>query len=235
MLDDGAFGRRGHRHPLSRGAHRPARRRACPTRCAGGTPPRWGSPVGGAGRHEPGAGAAAAGWRNVGRALHADELRDGAGTIEVRVPARGRAGRGRAGRRRVGECRRARRRRSAAWSTSSAADGLRRRYRVRLGRARCVRQRARGPVDLRLRRRGRRRRARRRGRRVPGAAARGRDQGAGGRGRRRRRGRRPRRARGDEDGAHPACATVRGRCGPSTAHPGSRSTSGDLLVELEPA
>ena len=29
----------------------------------------------------------AAGWRNVGRALHADELRDAAGTIEVRVPA----------------------------------------------------------------------------------------------------------------------------------------------------
>ena len=29
----------------------------------------------------------AAGWRNVGRALHADELRDGVGTIEVRAPS----------------------------------------------------------------------------------------------------------------------------------------------------
>jgi acetyl/propionyl-CoA carboxylase alpha subunit len=74
----------------------------------------------------------AAGWRNVGRALHADELRDTAGTIEVRVssldaPAEIRVDGG-------------------EWQTAGsatthdgggvvdvvAADGLRRRYRVRL-------------------------------------------------------------------------------------------------------
>jgi len=72
----------------------------------------------------------AAGWRNVGRALHADELRDPTGTIEVRVsspdaPAEFREGGG-------------------EWQTAGSAtshggmvdlvapDGLRRRYRVRL-------------------------------------------------------------------------------------------------------
>jgi acetyl/propionyl-CoA carboxylase alpha subunit len=71
----------------------------------------------------------AAGWRNVGRALHADELRDAEGTIEVRVsspdsPAEFRV--------------------DGEWQTAGSAtvhggvvdleapDGLRRRYRVRL-------------------------------------------------------------------------------------------------------
>jgi acetyl/propionyl-CoA carboxylase alpha subunit len=71
----------------------------------------------------------AAGWRNVGRALHADELRDGAGTIEVRVPAPDAPAEIRVD----GEWR------SAGSATTHggvvdhvAPDGLRRRYRVRL-------------------------------------------------------------------------------------------------------
>ena len=75
----------------------------------------------------------AGGWRNVGRALHADQFTDAVGRLEVRV-------------------RRARSGRRASWSTThgapsaprpactaelvdltTPADGLRRRYRVRLG------------------------------------------------------------------------------------------------------
>ncbi len=71
----------------------------------------------------------AAGWRNVGRALHADELRDAAGTIEVRVPAPDAPAEIRVD----GEW-------QAAGSATTqngvvdhtAPDGLRRRYRVRL-------------------------------------------------------------------------------------------------------
>ena len=71
----------------------------------------------------------AAGWRNVGRALHADELRDAAGTIEVRVSAPDAP---------------AELRTDGEWQTAGSAatqggivdlvatDGLRRRYRVRL-------------------------------------------------------------------------------------------------------
>jgi acetyl/propionyl-CoA carboxylase alpha subunit len=71
----------------------------------------------------------AAGWRNVGRALHADELRDATGTIEVRVsaldaPAEVRVGdewqaAGSATTR-------------DGWVDHLAEDGLRRRYRVRV-------------------------------------------------------------------------------------------------------
>jgi acetyl/propionyl-CoA carboxylase alpha subunit len=71
----------------------------------------------------------AAGWRNVGRALHADELRDAAGAIEVRVSAPD----GPAELRLDGEW-------QAAGSAITqggivdlaTADGLRRRYHVRL-------------------------------------------------------------------------------------------------------
>jgi acetyl/propionyl-CoA carboxylase alpha subunit len=71
----------------------------------------------------------AAGWRNVGRALHADELRDANGTIEVRVSAPDAP----AELRLDGEW-------QAAGSATcrhgvvdhTAGDGLRRRYRVRL-------------------------------------------------------------------------------------------------------
>jgi propionyl-CoA carboxylase alpha chain len=71
----------------------------------------------------------AAGWRNVGRALHADELRDAAGTIEVRVSAHGAPAELRVD----GEWQAA----GSATTQSGvvdhvAADGLRRRYRVRL-------------------------------------------------------------------------------------------------------
>ena len=71
----------------------------------------------------------AAGWRNVGRALHADELSDAAGTIEVRVPAPDAP---------------AELRVDGEWQIAGSAitrhgvvdhmasDGLRRRYRVRL-------------------------------------------------------------------------------------------------------
>jgi propionyl-CoA carboxylase alpha chain len=71
----------------------------------------------------------AAGWRNVGRALHADELRDAAGTIEVRVSAPDEPAEVRI---------------DAEWQSAGSAttesgvvdhvatDGLRRRYRVRL-------------------------------------------------------------------------------------------------------
>jgi propionyl-CoA carboxylase alpha chain len=71
----------------------------------------------------------AAGWRNVGRALHADELTDAAGTIEVRVPAPNAP---------------AELRVNGEWQVVGsattrhgvvdhiAADGVRRRYRVRL-------------------------------------------------------------------------------------------------------
>jgi propionyl-CoA carboxylase alpha chain len=71
----------------------------------------------------------AAGWRNVGRALHADELRDAAGTIEVRVPAPGAPAEVLVD----GEWRGAG---SAITDRGvvdlTATDGLRRRYRVRL-------------------------------------------------------------------------------------------------------
>ena len=73
----------------------------------------------------------AGGWRNVGRALHVDQFTDAVGTLEVRV-----AGPGQAAEVLV----------DGAWCTvgaagvhgglvdlTSAADGLRRRYRVRLG------------------------------------------------------------------------------------------------------
>jgi acetyl/propionyl-CoA carboxylase alpha subunit len=71
----------------------------------------------------------AAGWRNVGRALHADELRDAAGTIEVRTPSPDAPAEVRVD----GEWR-------AAGSATTAhglvdltsPDGLRRRFRVRL-------------------------------------------------------------------------------------------------------
>ena len=71
----------------------------------------------------------AAGWRNVGRALHADELSDAAGTIEVRVAAPDAPAEVRV---------------DEAWQVAGSAttrhgvvdhlaqDGLRRRYRVRL-------------------------------------------------------------------------------------------------------
>ncbi|HEY6474049.1 MAG TPA: biotin carboxylase N-terminal domain-containing protein [Acidimicrobiales bacterium] len=82
--------------------------------------------------------AAAAGWRNVGRALHADELRDGAGPVWVRVatvdgPAEVRVGESDG----VGD--------GDGWRVVGTAstrdgvvdlvgeDGLRRRYRVRVG------------------------------------------------------------------------------------------------------
>jgi propionyl-CoA carboxylase alpha chain len=70
-----------------------------------------------------------AAWRNVGRALHADELSDAAGTIEVRVPAPDAPAELRVD----GEWQ------SAGSATTQtgvvdhmAPDGLRRRYRVRL-------------------------------------------------------------------------------------------------------
>ena len=73
----------------------------------------------------------AAGWRNVGRPLHVDELRDATGTIEVRV-----TGPGEPAELRV---------EGGEWQSAGSAavrrgvvdllspDGLRRRYRVRLG------------------------------------------------------------------------------------------------------
>jgi acetyl/propionyl-CoA carboxylase alpha subunit len=71
----------------------------------------------------------AAGWRNVGRALHADELRDEAGEIVVRVPAPDEPA----------EVGRDDEWRVVGTATTregvvdlTAADGLRRRYRVRL-------------------------------------------------------------------------------------------------------
>jgi acetyl/propionyl-CoA carboxylase alpha subunit len=73
----------------------------------------------------------AAGWRNVGRALHADELRDAAGEIEVRVPAPDGSAEVRAAGddewRPVGT---ATTREGVVDVTTG--DGLRRRYRVRL-------------------------------------------------------------------------------------------------------
>jgi propionyl-CoA carboxylase alpha chain len=71
----------------------------------------------------------AAGWRNVGRALHADELRDEAGEIEVRVPASDEPAEVRDGDewRAVGT---ATTREGVVDLTTG--DGLRRRYRVRL-------------------------------------------------------------------------------------------------------
>ena len=72
----------------------------------------------------------AAGWRNVGRALHADQLTDAVGTVDVRVAAPGQpaevlvedewraVGTARAG--------------AGLVDLATEADGLRRRYRVRL-------------------------------------------------------------------------------------------------------
>ena len=131
----------------------------------------------------------AAGWRNVGRALHADALTDAVGTLEVRVAGRDEParvlidGEWRAvGTARVGD----------GVVDLLTADGLRRRYRVRLA------------AQLRPALGRRCRRAWRRRRRVPGTAARRSHQGA------RRCGRQGGRrggtggARGDEDGAHAA-------------------------------
>ncbi len=79
----------------------------------------------------------AAGWRNVGTALHADELRDGAGTVLVRAPSPDapvtvqvgehwqEVGTGSTAAGRDGT--------EATVDLVSAADGLRRRHRVRLG------------------------------------------------------------------------------------------------------
>ncbi len=71
----------------------------------------------------------AAGWRNVGRALHADELRDEAGVIEVRLPAPDEPA----------EIRVDDEWRAVGTATTrdgvvdlTTGDGLRRRYRVRL-------------------------------------------------------------------------------------------------------
>ena len=78
----------------------------------------------------------AAGWRNVGTALHADELRDGAGTVLVRAAAPGRPPPAPVVAVQMGE-----RWQKVGTGTvteglvdlEAAADGLRRRYRVRLG------------------------------------------------------------------------------------------------------
>jgi acetyl/propionyl-CoA carboxylase alpha subunit len=81
----------------------------------------------------------AAGWRNVGAALHADELRDGAGTVLVRAPSPGApvsvqvgerwlevgTGRAKAGLEAAGA--------TVSVDLVSADDGLRRRHGVRMG------------------------------------------------------------------------------------------------------
>ena len=151
----------------------------------------------------------AAGWRNVGQALHADTLTDAAGPLGVRA------------RRPDQPVRRAGRWRTGTWSAprASAADAtgqatvdlttVGRRAAPPLPgapqRPRRLGERPRGTVDLRrCSTRGRRGRARRGGGRVPRPAARGRHQGARVAGRRRGGGRRAGRAGGDEDGAHAA-------------------------------
>ena len=125
----------------------------------------------------------AAGWRNVGEALHADTLTDAVGPLQVRASRPGQpvrvlvdgqwevVGHRSAVRRRLGA-----RRRSIS---TTVDDGLRRRYRVRHGEHAASRERPGGAVDLRPAHAGRRRRARRGGRRVPRPAARRRHQGAG--------------------------------------------------------
>ncbi len=107
----------------------------------------------------------AAGWRNVGRALHADRLTDGIGTLQVRV-----AGPGEPAEVMVEDEWRAVGTASGGdglVDLATLADGLRRRYRVRVAGPTRRRQRARGPVQLRPARRRCHRRARRCGRRVP--------------------------------------------------------------------
>ena len=73
----------------------------------------------------------AAGWRNVGTAQHADELRDGAGTVLVRATVPGAPVSVRVGERweEVGTGTAT----EGLVDLTAAADGLRRRYRVRLG------------------------------------------------------------------------------------------------------
>jgi propionyl-CoA carboxylase alpha chain len=78
----------------------------------------------------------AAGWRNVGTALHADELRDGSGTILVRAASPGAPVTVRVGERwqevGTGSTAAGLYGAEAAVDLVSAADGLRRRHRVRL-------------------------------------------------------------------------------------------------------
>ncbi len=123
----------------------------------------------------------AAGWRNVGRPLHADELTDATGTL--RVP-RGRTGPSgpSPGRRRVA---RGGHGFHPGWRGRSGGRGRTAAPLPRAPlRAQGRRQRARGAVDLRPACRGRSRRARRHRRRMPRPVAGGGHQGAGG-GRRR--------------------------------------------------
>ena len=73
----------------------------------------------------------AAGWRNVGTAQHADELRDGAGTVLVRATVPGAPVSVQVGEQwqEVGSGTAT----GGLVDLVAAADGLRRRYRVRLG------------------------------------------------------------------------------------------------------
>jgi propionyl-CoA carboxylase alpha chain len=79
----------------------------------------------------------AAGWRNVGTALHADELRDGVGTVMVRAPAPSAPVSVQVGERwqevGTGTVTAGSDDTEATVDLAATADGLRRRYRVRLG------------------------------------------------------------------------------------------------------
>ncbi len=94
VLDDDVF-RRGEAdiHFLD-DPPRSSRRSACPTRCGTDTPRRRRSVCLAARAGRSLVPVPAAGWRNVGRPLHADELTDGTGTLEVRAESFDRAGAG---------------------------------------------------------------------------------------------------------------------------------------------
>ena len=116
-----------------------------PTTCASATPPRSGSASWNSGPRTAWCRFPAAGWRNVGRALHADELRDAGGEIEVRVAAP--EGPRRCGSRATASGRPWGRRphatASSTWRRGRPATPLP----GPAGRARRLRERARGPVD----------------------------------------------------------------------------------------
>ncbi len=172
---------RRHRRPLSRSPARPPRRADCPRPPASVTPPppplallaeRGGKslvPV------------PAAGWRNVGTALHADELRDGAGHRARAGHRPGAAGCsvqvGGSGGEEVGTGDGDRRARGPDGRRGRPAPPLPR----PLGRARRSRERARGTVDLRPATPDDEDERGGHGGRVPGPAARCRHQGAGAR------------------------------------------------------
>ena len=106
----------------------------CPTPCATATAPPWPPPCWPSGPQRSLVPVPAAGWRNVGQALHADTLTDAEGTLQVRASAHRPAGPG-AGRWAVAGRRAARMsaaaRGQATVDLTTVDDGLRRRYRVR--------------------------------------------------------------------------------------------------------